>query len=120
MREIVVVVLAALLLAGLGYGIQSVAQPDVYQSAWLWMIGICTAAVVAEVIYFSTLFFALKTLQEMPRRWYARSFEHHKLLSPLQRYLILPWFFVGALGLLVALTIALLLTFASFGIYRSL
>ena len=80
MREIFVVVVAVLLLVGLGYGIQFIADPNVYEDAWLWMIWICSVAVLAEFVYFTALYASLKLAKKVPHRWYARSFEHHKLL----------------------------------------
>lgn len=120
MRELSIVVLAFAGLAGIGYGTQIVAQPEVYQLAWITMTVVTAVAIVAEVIYFAMLFAALRVAGDMPERWYARSFEHHHKLSGRQKRLVLPFFYLGLLGLSVSLVIAVLLVFASFGLFQSL
>lgn len=120
MRELALVVLALLVLSAIAYGVQFVAQPSVYQLAWLLMTVLGLVAVVAESIYFATLFASLQKNGEVPARWYARSFEHHHRLSPSQRWLVLPFFWLGFVGLSASFFIAVLLAFASFGIFRDL
>ena len=88
--------------------------------AWFTMTVLAALAVVAEVVYFATLFAALRLAGDIPERWYARSFEHHHKLSGRQKRCVLPFFYLGLLGLSVALLIAVLLVFASFGLFQSL
>ncbi|MEM8606092.1 MAG: hypothetical protein AAGF92_03255 [Myxococcota bacterium] len=120
MRELTTVALVFLALVGLAYAIAFVGQPEVYQGAWLLMTALGAGAVVAEVLYFAGLYASLKRNGTVPPRWYARSFEHHGLMTRAQRGLVLPFFYLGALGLVVALAIAVVLVFASFGLFRDL
>ena len=84
------------------------------------MTAVTAVAVVAEVVYFAMLFAALRVAGDIPERWYARSFEHHHRLSGRQKRWVLPFFYLGFLGLSVALLIAVLLVFASFGLFQRL
>ena len=120
MRELTTVAVVFVVLVGLAYGIAFVARPDIYQLAWLTMTGIGLVAIVAEVAYFAGLFISLRANGSVPDRWYARSFEHHGLLTKGQKRAVLPFFYLGFLGLLIALLIALLLVFASFGLFQTL
>ncbi|MEM9068326.1 MAG: hypothetical protein AAGE52_07455 [Myxococcota bacterium] len=81
---------------------------------WLSMIAVGAASVVCEVIYFGLLYVALRAGGSVPARWYARSFEHHHLLTRGQRFYVLPFFVVGGIGLVVALLLALALVFAGY------
>ena len=110
--------LAVVGLALLGYGLQFLAQPAVYETAWLLMSVLGVVAVFAELVYFAALYFALGSGGEVPKRWYARSFAHHKLLTPVQRRIVLPWFFLGALCLVLSLLLAIALVFASVGLFQ--
>ncbi|MEM7436213.1 MAG: hypothetical protein AAF436_13730 [Myxococcota bacterium] len=120
MGELTTVAAVFAVLVGLAYAIAFVGQPDAYQLAWFTMTAIGLIAVVAEAVYFAGLFVALKKNDNVPPRWYARSFEHHSLLTPVQRRVVLPFFYLGGLGLAVALLIAIVLVFASFGLFREL
>ena len=120
MRELAIVVLAFVALAAIAYGVEFVAEPSVYQLAWLLMTVLGLVAVVAESIYFAALFASLQQNGEVPKRWYARSFEHHHRLSPRQRWLVLPFFWLGFVGLSASFFIAVLLAFASFGMFQEL
>ncbi len=80
---------------------------------WLLLVSVGGASVVAELIYFAGLFASLKRNGFVPERWYARSFEHHHLMSPIQKWLVLPFFWVGFFGLAVALLIGIVLVIAS-------
>ena len=112
--------LAFIGLAVVGYGTQVVAEPGAYELAWLMMIVLAAIAVVAEIVYFAVLFGALRVGGDIPERWYARSFEHHHRLTARQKRLVLPFFYLGFLGLSIALLIAVLLAFASFGLFQTL
>ena len=118
MRELSLVIFAVVGLALLGYGLQFLAQPAVYEAAWVLMSLLGVLAVFAELVYFAALFVALRANGNVPDRWYARSFAHHKLLTPLQRRLVLPPFFLGALCLVLSLLIAIALVFASIGLFQ--
>ncbi len=109
-----------LALVGLAYGIAFVGQPQIYEVAWLSMTVIGLIAIVAEIVYFAALFLSLRSIGEVPDRWYARSFEHHRRLSAGQRRVVLPFFYLGFVGLSVALLIAVVLVFASFGVFGDL
>ena len=120
MRELTTVALLFLALVGLAYAIAFVGQPEVFQDAWLLMTGIGLGAVVAELVYFAGLYASLRRNGTIPDRWYARSFEHHHLMTRGQQLLVLPFFYLGALALVVALLIAVALVFASFGLFQEL
>lgn len=76
-------------------------------------MGIGLAACACELVYFAGLYASLRRNGEIPERWYARSFEHHGLLSTPQKWLVLPFFWVGFLGLTVALLIGIVLVIAA-------
>lgn len=77
------------------------------------LVGVGSASVACELVYFAGLYGALRRNGEIPERWYARSFEHHGLLSPTQKWLVLPFFWLGFLGLTVALLIGIVLVIAA-------
>lgn len=120
MRELFTVAVMFLALVGLAYGIAFVGQPQIYEVAWLSMTVIGLIAIVAEIVYFAALFLSLRSIGEVPDRWYARSFEHHRRLSAGQQKVVLPFFYLGFVGLSVALLIAVVLVFASFGVFGDL
>lgn len=119
-RELITVAFVFLALVGLAYAIAFVGQPEVYQGAWLTMTTIGLGAVVAELVYFTALYACLRKNETVPARWYARSFDHHHLMTRGQRRLVLPLFYLGAIGLVLALLVAVVLVFASFGLFREL
>ena len=120
LRELSTVAVVFLTLVGLAYGIAFVGQPRIYELAWLSMTVIGLGAVTSEIVYFAALFVSLRRIGEVPDRWYARSFEHHRKLSAGQRRAVLPFFYIGFVGLIVALLIAVVLVFASLGVFRDL
>lgn len=50
-----------------------------------------------ELVYFALLGVALGRTGDRPKGWYWRSFAHHRLLSRRARFVVLPWFYAGAL-----------------------
>lgn len=62
------------------------------------MLGAAAVGVPLELVYFVLLAVALGTNGRRPRGWYWRSFDHHHLLSPRQRWWVLPWFATGAIA----------------------
>lgn len=53
-----------------------------------------------EIVYFSALRVCLA--DQRPVGWYWRPFAHHHLLQPRQRWLVLPFYVLGALSFAVA------------------
>lgn len=77
------------------------------------LLGALTALTIAvEAVYFALLGRALKRQGDVPERWYARSFEHHERLTQRQRWLVLPFFYIGVLCLLLGLSIAVAMVVA--------
>lgn len=71
-----------------------------------------------ELLYFGLLAWALHVSGGAPKGWYWRSFAHHHRLSPAQRWLVLPPFYIGALafvGIAFGIAIVLLGFVAVFG-----
>ncbi|MCA9610077.1 MAG: hypothetical protein KC619_30985 [Myxococcales bacterium] len=64
-----------------------------------------------EVIYFALLGGVLFRRSVLPRGWYWRTFEHHHLLAPRERWLVLPFFYAGALAFVVC-TLGIVVTAA--------
>lgn len=118
MRELGLVLIAFFGLAALAFGLRYLAQPAVFEAAWLLMTGLGAVAVIAEALYFWGLFVSLRRNGQVPRRWYARSFDHHGRLNVTQRRVVLPWFYLGFLGLVGACTIAVLLVLAAIGLFQ--
>ena len=56
-----------------------------------------------QALYFGALGLALTWSGVRPEGWYWRPFAHHHLLSPAQRWLVLPLFWAGAIAFLVIL-----------------
>lgn len=63
------------------------------------MLGSAWIAIPLELAYFASLWIALALGPgPIPHGWFWRPFAHHALLSPLQRWAVLPLFFAGALA----------------------
>ena len=56
-----------------------------------------------QVVYYTLLGVALTATQSRPVGWYWRPFAHHHLLTPTQRWVMLPIFYTGALSFLAIL-----------------
>jgi hypothetical protein len=63
------------------------------------MLGAAAIGLPIELLYFGLLWLALGRVGR-PEGWYWRSFAHHHLLSPGQRWWILPGFYLGAVAFL--------------------
>jgi hypothetical protein len=61
------------------------------------MLGSAAIGIPLEIVYFTSLGVALGNPGPRPRGWYWRSFLHHRLLSRRARFVVLPWFYTGAL-----------------------
>lgn len=113
MRELAIVgvifVLGAIVSLGVGY----VGENDLLHAGWLAMMQLTVVAVALEVVYFVGLYAALRRRGFVPPGWYQRSFEHHHLMSRVQKLGVLPFFYVGGLLLTVAFVLALTLAFAA-------
>ncbi|MEM1414779.1 MAG: hypothetical protein AAGH15_07755 [Myxococcota bacterium] len=115
MRELVWVLGLIGLLWGVGAAVQLLAtDTSALRIAWLSLVGLGAGSVVAEIVYFTLLGVGLGRAGERPPRWYARSFEHHDRLSPGWKRVALPFFWLGFVGLLGALALAILIGVAAF------
>ena len=112
MRELGLVFAVFAAFGGLALGVGWVLGHGALELGWHAMIGIGSGAVLAELVYFAALRAALRRSGEVPPRWYARSFEHHHLVRGGWRWVVLPFFWLGFLGLLTALAISGVLLFA--------
>jgi hypothetical protein len=63
------------------------------------MLAAAAIGIPVEGVYFGLLHLALGKVGR-PEGWYWRTFAHHHLLETRQRWLVLPWFYVGALAFL--------------------
>jgi hypothetical protein len=93
-------VLAMLLLLGGLAAVQLVPWQSLLGVGYDLMLSSAGIGIPLEVVYFVALALALRHSGTLPRGWYWRTFEHHHLLSPGQRLLVLPWFFTGAVAFL--------------------
>lgn len=64
------------------------------------MLSAAAVGVPAELVYFALLAWGLNANGQAAKGWYWRSFDHHHQLTPLQRRVILPPFYLGALAFL--------------------
>ena len=91
-----------LVLLVFAYGaVELVPWPDLLEAGSAVMLGSASIGLPLEAIYYLLLGLALKFSGQMPQGWYWRPFEHHHLLGRRQRWLILPFFYTGALSFLV-------------------
>ena len=56
-----------------------------------------------EVVYFAALGVALARRSVLPAGWYWRSFDHHHLLLGRERWIVLPWFYAGAVAFVICM-----------------
>jgi hypothetical protein len=69
----------------------------------LVMLAAAAVGIPLQVVYFSSLGVALTAAGTRPRGWYWRPFAHHHLLPAGRRWLVLPFFYAGALAFVVIL-----------------
>lgn len=82
-------------------GVSTSPPEDVLLAGQSLMVGGGAVGVPLEAVYFSTLGIALHRRGVLEEGWYWRSFDHHELLLGAERWLVLPWFYLGALSFLV-------------------
>ncbi len=102
-------VIGILLLVGAAAAIELVPWPVLLELGNQIMLTSAAVGVPLELIYFAGLGAALRYSGERPRGWYWRSFDHHHLLTPRQRGLVLPFFYLGALSF-VAIVLGIAIT----------
>lgn len=66
------------------------------------MYGGAAIGVPLEIVYFGALYLALGKTGRRPGDWYSRPFDHHHLLTPDQRWWVLPFYLLGALSFAAA------------------
>jgi hypothetical protein len=93
-------VLSLLLLLGALGAVRLVPWSDLLAFGYELMLDSATLGIPIEGVYFLALWLALRYSGRLPQGWYWKSFEHHHLLTPRQKLLVLPWFFTGALAFL--------------------
>lgn len=77
------------------------------------MLMSAAAGIPLELVYFALLGVALGRSASRPHGWYWRSFVHHRLLSRRARFVVLPWFYAGALCF-VGIALGILIVLLSF------
>jgi hypothetical protein len=92
--------LGALLALGL---VSAVPGIVLIQDGQYVMLAAAAVGLPLQALYYALLGAALSWSGVRPRGWYWRPFAHHHLLSPRQRWLVLPVFWIGALAFLVIL-----------------
>jgi len=108
MRElgIVTILLVLFFVAGAAqtlpwHALFDLGQRMMFSAAWI--------GIPAEIVYYAATGIALRQSRVAPMGWYWRSFDHHHLLTPAQRWMILPIFWLGAAAFaFVVLGIAIL------------
>ena len=66
------------------------------------MLGSAAIGVPLEIIYYAALGYLLGRGRERPKGWQWRSFVYHKELTTTGKWIVLPFFFVGALAFMVS------------------
>lgn len=103
-------VVGLLLFIGAISAVQVVPWPMLIESGNDLMLATAAVGIPLEIVYYALLAVALFWGAGLPRGWYWRPFQHHHLLGPRQRWLVLPWFYLGALAFLgIVLGIAVVL-----------
>jgi hypothetical protein len=97
MQEVMWAVLLLLALAGFGASAMFPWEQVMIAGRDLMLVS-AAAGIPFELLYFTLLGVALSRPGPRPRGWYWRSFLHHHLLSPRARFVVLPWFYAGALA----------------------
>jgi hypothetical protein len=93
-------VAAVMLLLGAVGAVELVPWVQLLSSGNALMLDSAALGIPLEIVYFVALAIALTRAGQRPRGWYWRSFQHHHLLTRLQKFLVLPWFVLGALSFL--------------------
>jgi hypothetical protein len=110
MLEIMWVVLLLVAMAGFG-AVAMFPWEQVMNVGRSLMLLSAAAGIPLELVYFGLLGAALTRAGNRPQGWYWRSFIHHRLLSRRARFVVLPWFYAGALcfaGIALGILIVLL------------
>jgi len=93
-------VIAVLLMIGAAAAIEIVPWPIMLEFGNDFMLSSAALGVPLELLYFMALAWTLGYSGVRPPGWYWRSFKHHHLLGPRQRWIVLPLFYAGALSFL--------------------
>jgi hypothetical protein len=99
MPEVLWVMGMLLALGALG-AVRLVAWSTLLSAGYDLMLDSASVGIPTELVYYVALPLALRHSGSLPRGWYWRPFEHHHRLSRLQKAMVLPWFFTGAVGFL--------------------
>ncbi len=106
MREAGIALLLVLALAALAL-VQLLPAVRIIETGQALMLGAAAVGLPLQVVYFSALAIALSGRR--PEGWYWRSFDHHHLLTPVQRRIVLPIFTIAALAF-VAILLGIVVT----------
>ena len=93
-------VLGMLLLLGALGAVRVVPWSTLLDTGYEVMLDSAAVGIPTELVYYVALPVALRYSGVLPRGWFWRPFEHHHRLSRVQKWLVLPWFFTGALAFL--------------------
>ena len=93
-------VIGVLMLISAAAIVQLVPWPYLLEAGNQFMLAAAALGVPLEGIYYLLLGLTLSYAGTRPRGWYWRPFKHHHLLSVRQRWLVLPFFYSGALSFL--------------------
>jgi hypothetical protein len=90
--------------------VELVPWPVLLEGGNTFMLASAAIGVPVELVYYLLLAIALAYAGRRPSGWFWRPFQHHHLLGPRQRWLVLPWFYTGALAFVaIVLGIAVVL-----------
>jgi len=93
--------LGIVVVLGLLAAVMTLPPETVMLNGQVVMLGAGAVGMPLEVVYFTALGLTLWRRSVLPPGWYWRSFEHHHLLVGAERWLVLPWFYVGAISFLI-------------------
>lgn len=97
MQEIAIFVLLLVGLVALGLA-RAVPALVLVEDGRDLMLAAAAVGIPLQVVYFGLLGACLAWSQRRPAGWFWRPFEHHHLLTPAQRWLVLPVFYAGAIA----------------------
>ncbi len=101
MREVLIAVGLFLIVALVGSAL--VLPPeDLISLGEVVMLAGAAVGVPLFVIYYAALGLILRRAGVAPEGWYWRSFAHHHLLVGGERWVVLPWFWVGMVGFIAS------------------
>ncbi|MDJ0789689.1 MAG: hypothetical protein QNK05_23075 [Myxococcota bacterium] len=102
MQELGLFLLILIGLLGIGIA-QALPALVLIEEGQALMLAAGAIGIPLQILYYTLLGVALTATQSRPAGWYWRPFAHHHLLTEVQRWVVLPVFYTGALSFLAIL-----------------